>query len=91
MAGDGSHGHRCVDGGLAEKVQAQLGILAIPVEQRAVDRVGLPRSGVCAHLPAGLPRLYEHSRRYKERVDINEPRSEVPYCGLLLLTVLGRV
>ena len=42
MAGDGSHGHRRVDGGVSEKVQTQLGLLAFPVEQRAVDRLGNP-------------------------------------------------
>ena len=66
MAGDGSHGHRCLDGGLAEKVQAQLGLLAFPVEQRAVDRLGFPRSRIRAHLPAALPRLYQHPRRNEE-------------------------
>ena len=43
MAGDGSDRHCCMDGWVAEKVQAQLGILAVPLEQRAVDRVGLAR------------------------------------------------
>lgn len=43
MAGDGRHGHRGLDGWLAEKIQAQLGVLAFPVEQRAVDRLGLSR------------------------------------------------
>jgi len=68
MAGDGNHGHRCLDGGIAEKVQAQLGILAFPVKQRAVDRLGCPRSRLCSHRPSNLPRLFEHPWRNEERV-----------------------
>ena len=67
MAGDDRHGDCGVDGWLTEKIQAQLGILAFPVEQRAMDRLGRPRSGIRAHLPPALPRLSEHSRRKKER------------------------
>jgi hypothetical protein len=37
---DGGDGHRCVDGGLSEKVQAQLGVLGVSSEQRVMDRLG---------------------------------------------------
>ena len=40
MAGDVSDGYRSVDGRLAEEVQAELGILVIHREQRAVDCLG---------------------------------------------------
>src|SRR5215207_1931270 len=66
MAGDGGDGDRRVDGRLSEKVQAQLGILAIPAEQRAVDRLGRARSRLRTHLPSALSRISEHSRRGKE-------------------------
>ena len=82
MAGNGSHGRRSLDGGLAEKVQAQLGILDLPAEQRAVDRLGSPRRRVCPHLPPGLPRLYEHPRRAQERVTTAK--------RIARLTVLGQ-
>jgi len=63
VARDGSHRHCCVDGGLAEKVQTQLGILVVPVEQRALDCVGLARRRLRTHRSSGLPRVSEHPRR----------------------------
>jgi hypothetical protein len=62
MARDGSDGCRGVDGGLAKEVQAELGILALPPEQRAVDCLGPARWRLRAYLPAALPCLPEHSR-----------------------------
>ena len=55
-----------MDGWLAEKVQTQLGILVVPVEQRVVDRVGLARPRLRPHRPPGLPRVPEHPRRDEE-------------------------
>ena len=66
MARDAGDGNRRVDGWFSEKVQAQLGILAVPVEQRTVDRLGYSRSRVRAHLPTALPRVSEHPRRDEE-------------------------
>ena len=66
MAGDGGDGDRRMDGWLSEKVQAQLGILAVPVEQRAVDRLGRARSCVRTHLSPALSRVSQHPRRDEE-------------------------
>ena len=66
MAGDGGDRHRRLDGCFAEKVQAQLGILAVPFEQRAVDHLGCTRPCLRAHTPAALPRLSKHPRRDEE-------------------------
>ena len=66
MARHGRHRRRCVDGWLAEKVQTQLGILAVPVKQFTVDRVGLAGSRVCVDRPPALPCLSEHPRRIEE-------------------------
>lgn len=66
MARDGGHGHRRMDGCLSEKVQAQLGVLAVPLEQRDVDRLGRARSCLRAYLPTALPRVSEHPWRHEE-------------------------
>jgi hypothetical protein len=66
MARDGGDGRRRLDGGFSEKVQAQLGVLALPVEQRALDRVGLARSRLRAYFAPGLPCIFEHPRRDEE-------------------------
>ena len=66
MARYGSHRHCGVDGWLAEKVQTQLGILAVPVKQRALDRLGLARPRLRPHRPPTLPRIYKHPRRVEE-------------------------
>ena len=68
MACDVSHRHRGVDGWLAAKVQTQLGILAVPVEQRALDHLGLARPCVCFDRSAALPRVPEHPRRDEEHL-----------------------
>ena len=66
MAGDARDRHRRVDGWFSEEVQAQLGILAIPAEQRAVDRVGCARPCLCANLPTALSCLSEYPGSDKE-------------------------
>lgn len=43
MAGNAGHGGGGVDGRLTKEVQAQLGLLAISIEQRAVDCLGVAR------------------------------------------------
>ena len=60
MAGHGSHRYCRVDGWLAEKVQTQLGVLAVPIQQRTLDRVGLARSRLRTHRSSALPRVSKH-------------------------------
>lgn len=74
MAGNGGHRYCRLDGWLAEKVQTQLGILAVFVEQRAVDRVGLAGSCVRTHRPPGLPCVSKHPRRIEESDQRTEHR-----------------
>lgn len=66
MAGDGGHGHCGVDGWVAAKVQTQLGILVVSVQQRALDRVGLARPRLGVDRPPGRPCVSEHPRRDEE-------------------------
>jgi len=66
MAGYGSHRHCCVDGGIAEKVQTQLGILVILVQQRAVDRVGLAGSRLRTYRSPALPCVSKHPGSIEE-------------------------
>jgi len=42
VAGDGNNRHRGMVRGFSEEVQQELGILAIPFKQRAMDCLGLP-------------------------------------------------
>ena len=66
MAGDAGDRYCCVDGWLEEEVQAQLGILAFPFKQCAVDFVGRTRSCLRAHLPPALPCVPEYQGRNEE-------------------------
>ena len=66
MAGHGSHRDCCVDGWLAEKVQTQLGLLVVSIEQRALDRVGLARSRLRTHPSPALPCISKHPRSIEE-------------------------
>src|SRR5829696_10094248 len=66
VARHGSHRHCRVDGWLAEKVQTQLGILVVPIQQPAVDRVGLARSRLRTHRSPALPCIPKHPRRNEE-------------------------
>ena len=59
VARNGSDRHCRVDGWVAEKVQTQLGLLAVSVEQRTVDLVGLARQRVCANRAATLSCIYK--------------------------------
>ena len=43
MAGDGHHCHRGLDDRVAEEVQAELGLLVVPLEQRSLDYLGSRR------------------------------------------------
>ena len=66
MAGDAGDSYRRLDGWFSEEVQAQLGILGFPLEQRALDRVGLARSCLRSDSTPGLPCVYEHPGRDEE-------------------------
>ena len=63
MARNGSDCSRGVVCGIAEKVQKELGLLAISLEQRAVDCVGTVRPRVRADLAANLSCFSKHQRR----------------------------
>ncbi len=57
MAGDGGNRSRRVVGGVAEKIQTELGLLVISLEECALDCLGLARRGLRLNLPAVVPRL----------------------------------
>jgi hypothetical protein len=60
MARDVSDGHRRLDGGVAKKVQTQLGVLAFSPQQRVMDFVGPSRSCLCVDSFAGMPGSSQH-------------------------------
>lgn len=62
MAGDDCHGGGRLDGRFAKEAQAQLGFLAVPAEQRPLDRLGHRRSRLRADRFAGCAGGAEHSR-----------------------------
>ena len=66
MAGDARNSCRRLDGGFSKEIQTQLGILALPLEQRSMDYLGCPRSRVRVNLVATVPCLSEHQRRAEE-------------------------
>lgn len=49
-----------LDGSLAKEAQEELGILAISLEQCAVDYLGTARRSACAYYFAALSRLLEY-------------------------------
>lgn len=53
MARDGHHRYRGVDDRIAEKVQAELGLLVVPLEQRPLGYLGNWRRRLCADCPSG--------------------------------------
>ena len=66
MAGD-DHYRRCrVDGCVAKKAEAELGILVVPFEQCALDCLGCGRPGMGAHRFAACAGGNEYSRGRKE-------------------------
>lgn len=72
MAGDARHGHRRVDGGLATEVQAQLGILALPSEQRSMDCLGRWSWCVCVDCSAIRTGSAKYARRCEEQNQVSE-------------------
>src|SRR5687768_3805376 len=97
MAGDGHHCHRGVDDWIAKEVQAELGLLAVPLEQRSLDYLGSRRWRVrtdCSSIRVGGP---EHPRCNKEQTRIRELiatcsalHSFLPADSVTLLTAITR-
>ena len=71
MAGNVGDGYRGLDGCLSKEVQAELGILVVPLEQCVVDYLGSRRWSVCADYLAGLPCLLEYERSSEESRAVN--------------------
>jgi hypothetical protein len=72
MAGDVGDGYRGLDGRLSKKVQAELGILAVPLEQCVVDYLGFGRRSVRPASLADLSRLFEYSRSSEESFPVKD-------------------
>jgi hypothetical protein len=66
MAGDVGDGHRGLDGCLAEEIQAELGILAVPPKQCVVDYLGSHRWSIRSYYLADLPCVLEYQGRSEE-------------------------
>lgn len=64
----GNVGDSCcgLDGGIAKEVYAELGILVVPVEQRAVGYLGTGRWSLCAHCFATLSCPLEYQGSFQE-------------------------
>jgi hypothetical protein len=70
VAGDVGDGDRLMDGRFSKKVQTELGILAVPHQQRVVDHLGNQRSGVCPDRIADLSGLLECPRRGEKQLAV---------------------
>ena len=66
MAGDAGDGGRSLAGGLANKAQEDLGVLAISFKQRDVDYLGSQSQRVRADRFAGLSGFPEHQGNCEE-------------------------
>ena len=66
MAGDGHHGHRGVDDWIAKEVQAELGLLVVPFEQRPLDCLGRRGRRLCANSTSVRVGGTEHKGRCEE-------------------------
>ena len=66
MAGDVGDGGRGLDGGVAKEVQTELGILAVPLEQFALDYLGSARSRVRSYRFADLSCFLEYQGNPEE-------------------------
>src|SRR5262245_20557973 len=62
MARNGRNGRGRLDGRFAKKVQAQLGILVVPAQQHALDRLGRRRPRLRVDRLAVRAGGFEHSR-----------------------------
>lgn len=76
MASHGRDSSRGVVRSLAKEVQKELGVLAVPLQQCAVDCLGPARCGVCAHLTATVSRFPEHQGNDKEPRAVGRAVSE---------------
>lgn len=66
MAGDVGDGYRGLDGCLSKEIQAELGILAVPLKQCVVDFLGSHRWSVRSYYLADLPCVFEYQRSSEE-------------------------
>jgi len=66
MAGNGGDGHRRRFCWLSAHIQAQLGVLAVSVEQSALDRMGPARSRLRSYISTNLSCRHEHPRGPQE-------------------------
>lgn len=66
MAGDGHYCNRGLDDWIAKEVQAELGILVVPLEQRPLDCVGRWRRRVRANCSTVRAGGAEHKGRCEE-------------------------
>jgi hypothetical protein len=71
MAGYVGDGYRGLDGRLSKEVQAELGILAIPLKQCVVDYLGSQRWRLRAYYFAALPFFLEYQRSSEESLAVN--------------------
>src|SRR5688500_2815156 len=79
VARNGGDRGRGVAYGVSAQSPASDRILVVPGQQRPLDLVGLPRTRLGSHRPAGFPRHREYPRRKKERagnVKKPEPRRD---------------
>ena len=66
MAGNVGDGCRSLDGSIAKEVQEELGVLAVSVEQCAMDYLGSARWSVCTYYFATLSCLLEYQGSCEE-------------------------
>ena len=71
MAGYVGDGYRGLDGRLSKEVQAELGILAIPLKQCVVDYLGSQRWRLRAYYFAALPFFLEYQRSSEKSLAVN--------------------
>lgn len=88
MAGDVGNSRRGLDGGLTKEAQAELGLLAISVEQPSVGFLGPARRGVCVDHPAARSRLHERQRSYEKQIG-SELVGREPNRGSVIIYLLG--
>src|SRR5688572_26217223 len=78
MAGDGRHAGRRLAGGVKLGGEAQLGLLVLHRQQRALASLGLARGRVGPYHPAGRVVLPESARRQEDRARLETPRCAAP-------------
>lgn len=90
MAGDGHHCHRGLDDRIAEEVQAQLGLLVVPLEQRSLDYLGSQRCRVCVNRASVCVGGIEHKGGCKESKLSFRRATKLPFMILATSNFEGR-